>query len=398
MQFGVAAPFRRPERIIADRYLIIEVLATSRAKRVLACFDLEQRTSVVLKEASLDNEFGLSGLEARDLLVTEHENLRLFSDTGKFPVPQRCFDTEEFRYLVMEYIEGQTLDQRISSEKIHIGNLPFSEIERIFCSICETLKYIHQRGYVHGDVKSSNIVISSDDIVFVDLEFCRRIGTILLPGVGTRGYLSEERQAGRPVTEKDDIYAIGCILYLLCTGAEPSLAPAEKSLMSRSLDVLRPDLPPAAFDTILGALNGAYSSVQDMLNSFSNPAGDLRVNRMEPSRMQGARKPAAPDDALQLALDLGKSIVNSAVISDKRVHWATSDRSAGGMDLKDINTGSAGTLLALCCLQELHPDGSRELLIRECAYSLMRPFPEPMQIPGLYVGLCGTSLACSVQG
>jgi lantibiotic modifying enzyme len=88
-----------------------------------------------------------------------------------------------------------------------------------------------------------------------------------------------------------------------------------------------------------------------------------------------------------------RTIEKTAITANDVISWRISSPSAAGVDVKDINTGSAGTLIALCCLQDVHPNENRGHFIRSCASSLARPLPPSLQIPGLYVGLAGTSVA-----
>lgn len=383
VRHGVASPNNDNERVIADRYLEIATLATTRGRRVLACFDLYNRSSVVLKEAWLDNETGMPGFETKDLLSREYKNLEYFRKLHHFPQPFDLFETSDRRYLSMEYIDSPTADEYMVGISRN-GHLDWQKIQSIFHEVCKIVASLHDAGYVHGDLKSSNIMIGEGCVRLVDLEFCSPIGTTLPRGVGTRGYVSEGRSSGQPVAEKDDIYALGGILYLLCSGAEPSMGPPGKPLTARPLTLLRPDLPISAQDTLQRALDGTFRTVRDVSNSLMRSAMRSYPRKIDTSH-------ASTSNALQLALELGESIQRSAEISNDGASWTVSDRTAMGLNLKDINTGSAGTLIALCCLQEVQPNESRKQLIHQCATSLLHPLPLELQIPGLYVGLAGTA-------
>lgn len=385
---GVASPYVPRGRVIADRFLCLKTLANSRSRRVLACFDLDLRKPVVLKEASLHDEYGTPGYESRDLIRYELESLRAFADSNHFPAPIDCFDVEDYRLLVMEYISGQTLEQVINAANITYSGLEWPEIVGFFGQIVKILSTLHAVGYVYGDLKSTNILVTEGVIKLVDLEFCRMIGTSLPKGVGTRGYVSDARRAGEMLSIKDDIYALGAVLYMLCTGAEPSIAPAEKPLLFRPISALKPGLPRSAHEAIEGALSQAFHSAEEMLNCLLS-LQNSKVLTLRALNVQsiGGR------DALNLAIDLGCKISADAILAPQSISWRNFGQATKGIDTKDINTGSAGTLLALTCLERYRPQEERADLIRKCAHSLRQQMPEMMRIPGMYMGIGGTALA-----
>jgi hypothetical protein len=243
----LAEPLVKAEHLVADRYLVLTVLSTSRGRRVLSCFDLDRREPVVLKECTLADEIGVNGLEPRDYLSREYEAMGKFASTGHFPRPYDRFEYLGRLFVSMEYITSLSLDQFMMKLAI-TGHLPGWEmIRRIMARICYIVMDLHKNGFVHGDLKSRNIMISENIIItIIDLETVVPSGFVLPRGAGTRGYINDRRNAGLPVADIDDVYALGAILYLLCTGIEPSVGPGKRPLTSRPLSMLRSDLPVAA--------------------------------------------------------------------------------------------------------------------------------------------------------
>jgi eukaryotic-like serine/threonine-protein kinase len=142
-------------------------------------------------------------------------------------------DSSSTHALVMELIEGPTLADRIKS-----GPIPISEALPIAKQICEALEYAHERGIVHRDLKPANVKVTSDDAVKV-LDFglakaiegdassmdmansptISRMATQAGVLLGTAAYMSPEQAKGKPVDRRADIWAFGCVLYEMLTGA-----------------------------------------------------------------------------------------------------------------------------------------------------------------------------------
>jgi tetratricopeptide (TPR) repeat protein len=144
-------------------------------------------------------------------------------------------------FLTMEYLEGVTL-----SEKLSLGGLlPWKEALPIAVDICEGLRLIHEKGVVHRDLKSSNIMLCQNGktvrTVLMDFGLAHNItsnvalsdaapqtdqvGTLAGTIVGTPEYMAPEQFEGKPVSPSTDIYALGIVLYELVTGLHPFAAP-----------------------------------------------------------------------------------------------------------------------------------------------------------------------------
>ncbi len=124
-------------------------------------------------------------------------------------------------FIVMELIDGKEL-----REKTKNGPLPAEEAVRIATRICEGLEAAHRKGIVHRDIKSQNIMITSDDkIKIMDFGLAKISGASQLTKagstVGTIAYMSPEQAAGEESDNRTDIWAFGVVLYELLTGHQP---------------------------------------------------------------------------------------------------------------------------------------------------------------------------------
>jgi serine/threonine-protein kinase len=121
-------------------------------------------------------------------------------------------------YIVMEYVEGETLAQR--------GKLSYEDAVPLALQACAGLQHAHAAGLVHRDVKPANLLVREDDVLKIadfgiaraaELTRLTQHGTVL----GTAAYLAPEQAAGEEVTAAADVYSLGAVLYEVLTGRPP---------------------------------------------------------------------------------------------------------------------------------------------------------------------------------
>src|SRR6476660_8645317 len=127
-------------------------------------------------------------------------------------------------YIVMEYVDGQTLRQKLSEHE----QLEPAEAIRITEGILDALAYSHRMGIVHRDIKPANVMItSSGHVKVMDFGIARAIAdtaatmTQTQSVVGTAQYLSPEQAQGQTVDARSDLYSTGCLLFELLAGRPP---------------------------------------------------------------------------------------------------------------------------------------------------------------------------------
>jgi serine/threonine protein kinase len=185
-------------------------------------------------------------------------------------------------YLVMEFLEGETL-----AERLHKGNLPLSEIIKIGIAIAEALAVAHRQGIVHRDLKPGNIMLTKDGAKLMDFGLAKSVAagsparvssapllsaaqtmtqaspvsplTTAGSMIGTIQYMSPEQIEGREADARSDIFALGAVLYEMVTGARPFSGKSQISLANSILEK-DPDpisashpLTPPAFEYIVAA-------------------------------------------------------------------------------------------------------------------------------------------------
>jgi len=150
---------------------------------------------------------------------------------------------ESVLYLVMEYVRGGDLNDRLAS------GMRMHELVRVVRDIGKALDYAHSVGLVHRDIKPENILFREDDsAVLTDFGIARfidhdplanRSGSVL----GTPQYMSPEQAAGRPLDGRSDIYSLGVVFYRMLTGDVPYRADSAVSIGLKHLQEPIPRLP-----------------------------------------------------------------------------------------------------------------------------------------------------------
>ena len=194
--------------------------------------------------------------EARAISQLSHPNICSLHDIGR---------QEDIDYLVMEYLEGETLAARLAK-----GPLPTTEVLRHGVEIANALDCAHRSGIVHRDLKPGNIMITKAGAKLMDFGLARTIAPPSSAGalsesptasrpltakgtiVGTFQYMAPEQLEGKEADARTDLWALGCVLYEMATGKRAFEGTSQASLIAailkeqpRSVSELQPLTPPA---------------------------------------------------------------------------------------------------------------------------------------------------------
>ena len=166
-------------------------------------------------------------------------------------------------YIVMEYVSGKTLKERIRTE----GHLPTAEALQVAENIASALAHAHSTGLVHCDIKPHNILMMKDGTAKVaDFGIARAVteSTMTYSGnvVGSVHYFSPEQAKGTMITPKSDVYSLGVVLYEMLTGQLPfngetpvSIAMQHLQQEPRSVRELDPSIPPVVEAIVFRAMS-----------------------------------------------------------------------------------------------------------------------------------------------
>jgi eukaryotic-like serine/threonine-protein kinase len=176
--------------------------------------------------------------EAKTISQLSHPHICALHDVG------REGDTE---YLVMEYLEGETLADRLLK-----GSLPLEQTLRYGVQIADALHKAHRQGIVHRDLKPGNVMITKSGVKLLDFGLAKatapatqKLSLTSLPTqhaltqegtiLGTFQYMSPEQLEGRESDARTDIFAFGCVLYEMATGKKAFSGTTQASLISSIL-------------------------------------------------------------------------------------------------------------------------------------------------------------------
>ncbi|MBW2002031.1 MAG: protein kinase [Deltaproteobacteria bacterium] len=157
---------------------------------------------------------------------------------------------QDFCYITMEYIDGSTLERFCKPDNL----LPIERVLKIIFNVCKGLEYAHQHEVIHRDIKPSNIILSlSSQVKITDfsIAYIKRGQSTVVKGLfGSPSYMSPEQVKEESITERNDIFSLGSVLYELLTGKKAFEGENEYSIMFKivnndppSILELKPELP-----------------------------------------------------------------------------------------------------------------------------------------------------------
>ena len=211
-------------------------------------------------------------------------------------------DADGHLFLVMEFVDGVSLAQRIASD----APMAESEVVRIAGQVLEALGAAHTSGLVHRDVKPANILLDAvGDVKLADFGIAKRFDelseslTVAGMVIGTRDYLAPEQAAGRAVGPQVDLYALGVVLFEMATGVRPNRS------VGASTDprTLRADLTPTLATSISTALS---QRPDDRFASASAMAAALTVE-LPPTELSLSRPERTTPSTLVMPIEAAAS-------------------------------------------------------------------------------------------
>lgn len=201
-----------PGTVLRDRFVIIRWLATTALSNVYLGHDQSTGQIVAIKQPLAHSPKG--GAEPATALYWFRREARILRWLRHPQIPRllAAFHDRSSAFLVMEYIAGITLEQRLSQDAV-----PLIEALAITNDLCRVIGYLHRQmpPIIHADIKPGNIMLGEDGrVVLLDYGLARPRDPqdwIDLPA-GTPGYAPPEQWRGEPLDQRSDIYALGWVL------------------------------------------------------------------------------------------------------------------------------------------------------------------------------------------
>jgi eukaryotic-like serine/threonine-protein kinase len=216
--------------LLSGRYRLDAQIGAGGMSTVYRAFDTVLERQVAIKLMHRDIAADADQLErfrreARAVAQLNHPHVVGVIDAGEAPPPEEQTGFGEpvpMPYIVFEYVEGETLKERIR----RLGRLPIPEAVAYAIEIARALQAAHDRRIVHRDVKPQNVLIDDEGTAKVtDFGIARSLTEEGLTAdgrvLGTTDYVSPEQALGHDVGPQSDLYSLGIVLYEMLTGDVP---------------------------------------------------------------------------------------------------------------------------------------------------------------------------------
>jgi serine/threonine-protein kinase len=310
--------------ILRDRYLPIKLLATGGFGAAFLAIDRDtpRMRQCVVKQFQPSGNLTEEALEKSRILFTqeagvleeignEHQQIPKLFAFFTITVPNlKINKSEQFFYLVQEYISGQTLEEELAKQ----GNFSELKILKILREILPVLQFIHDKGIIHRDIKPSNIIRHYDGRLFL-LDF----GAVKLiantssssTGIYSLGFAPPEQMQGNQVFPSTDLYALAVTLITLLTGKEANkLFDAYTNQWQwRSQISVNPRLAAILDRMLLSAANQRFQSAQEVLEAlFPAPSAQTVLPPTQPPNLQ----PPQPIKSVQPAFTIWELLAGAA--------------------------------------------------------------------------------------
>ena len=276
-------------RDVAGKYRILDQLGAGGMGVVYRAEDLTLKRRVALKflpphlaeTPELKERFLI---EAQAAAALSHPNICVIHEVG---------ESDGRPFIAMEYVEGETL-----REKVRKGPLKPEEAVDLISQVAAGLGEAHQKGILHRDIKSANIMVTPDGRAKVmDFGLAKRVGGVSLTMsravLGTVAYMSPEQARGEGLDQRTDIWSLGVVLYELLAGTLPFRGDNDQTVIyliihrePESLTRLRAGLAPELDHVVGHALSkkpaDRYQTMEELREDLAAVAEGLKPLKAKP--------------------------------------------------------------------------------------------------------------------
>ena len=241
-------------RLLGGRYEVGELIGRGGMAEVHLGHDTRLDRDVAIKLLRSDLARDANFLtrfrrEAQAAGGLSHPEIVAIYDSGEETSTESGGATVPLPYIVMEYVDGETLRAKVMREHV----VAPAEAATIVEGVLSALAYSHRMGIVHRDIKPANVMITrTGDVKVMDFGIARAVAdtsatmTQTQAVIGTAQYLSPEQAQGLQVDARSDLYSTGCLLFELLTGRPPFLGESPVSVAYQHVG--EPPQPPSSFN------------------------------------------------------------------------------------------------------------------------------------------------------
>jgi eukaryotic-like serine/threonine-protein kinase len=358
------------EALLRDHYQLGTILGTGGFSMVYRARDLQGGREVAIKRVTLRDLGTVEMIEATD---TFNRELSFLSALRHPQVPQiyDYFSDRNHWYLVLEYLEGTTLETYLHRRAAQGNPFQLDEVLAMGLQLCRVLEYLHTRQppVIFRDLKPSNIICTpGGTLCLIDFGIARH----LRPGqahdtqpLGSPGYAAPEQYGRAQTTPQSDIYSLGALLHALLSGQEPAEQPfglAPLSLGSEAFEIelaafvqhlLSPD-PSERPTTVREVANVLEAIRQEQVIQDAARIWRPSTPQAPPSSMGGQQAiqiqlPAQPGNSLsrrgisRRRVLIGLGALTAATVAGGSIWWTnpSSPHSFPGSAFSSVNSGQS---------------------------------------------------------
>lgn len=316
------------EIIVANRYKIIRKLGEGGTAKVYLAYDQIDERNVslkILKKENIDDrKVKKFKKEAETLALLDDENIVKIYDVGQ---------DDNLHYIAAEYIDGMTLKDYIRT----CSPIPVEEIVKLSQQILHGVKHAHERGVVHKDLKTQNILLDEHknvkitDFGIADImdEDVTRTQSLM----GTPQYIAPEILNRESLTAQSDLYSVGIVMYEMCVMQVPFVGEKAAYIMIKqmsqplpSIIAQRADIPQSLENVIIKAtakkLNNRYQNAKEMFEDLNHV---FDADKMDEQPLVLAND-LVKQDEIEKTIDIGQEKIDLSNLKDNEQQKKDSKR------------------------------------------------------------------------
>lgn len=316
------------EIIVANRYKIIRKLGEGGTAKVYLAYDQIDERNVslkILKKENIDDrKVKKFKKEAETLALLDDENIVKIYDVGQ---------DDNLHYIAAEYIDGMTLKDYIRT----CSPIPVEEIVKLSQQILHGVKHAHERGVVHKDLKTQNILLDEHknvkitDFGIADImdEDVTRTQSLM----GTPQYIAPEILNRESLTAQSDLYSVGIVMYEMCVMQVPFVGEKAAYIMIKqmsqplpSIIAQRADIPQSLENVIIKAtakkLNNRYQNAKEMIEDLNHV---FDADKMDEQPLVLAND-LVKQDEIEKTIDIGQEKIDLSNLKDNEQQKKDSKR------------------------------------------------------------------------
>lgn len=316
------------EIIVANRYKIIRKLGEGGTAKVYLAYDqIDERNvslKILKKENIYDRKVKKFKKEAETLALLDDENIVKIYDVGQ---------DDNLHYIAAEYIDGMTLKDYIRT----CSPIPVEEIVKLSQQILHGVKHAHERGVVHKDLKTQNILLDEHknvkitDFGIADImdEDVTRTQSLM----GTPQYIAPEILNRESLTAQSDLYSVGIVMYEMCVMQVPFVGEKAAYIMIKqmsqplpSIIAQRADIPQSLENVIIKAtakkLNNRYQNAKEMIEDLNHV---FDADKMDEQPLVLADD-LVKQDEIEKTIDIGQEKIDLSNLKDNEQQKKDSKR------------------------------------------------------------------------